>query len=104
MEWKFEMVALFKAGKIAEARKLLCGKIRADEIEEVYSVDLVGDPATNKGLFESKTMRKTIKQIIESNTSHPFTKTLREMMDEEVLTEMDMGDEYEPESLEVEVE
>ena len=36
LEWKFEMVELFKAGKINDARKLLCGKLRADEIEEVY--------------------------------------------------------------------
>jgi replication factor C small subunit len=35
-EWKFEMVDLFKAGKITEARKLLCGKVRAEEMEEVY--------------------------------------------------------------------
>jgi replication factor C small subunit len=35
-DWKFDMVALFKAGKISEARKLLCGKLRAEEMEEVY--------------------------------------------------------------------
>ncbi len=35
-DWKFDMVALFKAGKITDARKLLCGKIRAEEMEEVY--------------------------------------------------------------------
>ena len=35
-EWKFEMVELFKSGKINEARKLLCGKLRAEEMEEVY--------------------------------------------------------------------
>jgi len=35
-DWKFDMVDLFKAGKIQEARKLLCGKIRAEEMEEVY--------------------------------------------------------------------
>ncbi len=35
-DWKFDMVALFKAGKITEARKLLCGKLRAEEMEEVY--------------------------------------------------------------------
>ena len=35
-DWKFDMVELFKAGKIQEARKLLCGKIRAEEMEEVY--------------------------------------------------------------------
>jgi replication factor C small subunit len=35
-DWKFDMVTLFKAGKITEGRKLLCGKIRAEEMEEVY--------------------------------------------------------------------
>jgi replication factor C small subunit len=35
-DWKFEMVKLFKAGKITEARKMLCGKLRDDEMEEVY--------------------------------------------------------------------
>lgn len=35
-DWKFEMVKLFKAGKITEARKLLCGKLRDDEMEDVY--------------------------------------------------------------------
>jgi len=35
-DWKLEMVELFKAGKIHDARKLLCGTIRAEEMEEVY--------------------------------------------------------------------
>ena len=35
-DWKFDMVVLFKAGKITEARKLLCGKIQAEEMVEVY--------------------------------------------------------------------
>lgn len=35
-DWKFEMVALFNAGKITQGRKMLCGKIRAEEMEEVY--------------------------------------------------------------------
>ena len=35
-DWKFDMVELFNAGKITEARKLLCGKLRAEEMEEVY--------------------------------------------------------------------
>lgn len=35
-DWKFDMVDLFKAGKINEARRMLCGKLRAEEIEEVY--------------------------------------------------------------------
>jgi replication factor C small subunit len=36
LDWKFNMVELFKAGKITEARKILCGKLRAEEMEEVY--------------------------------------------------------------------
>ena len=35
-DWKFDMVELFKTGKIQEARKLLCGKLRAEEMEDVY--------------------------------------------------------------------
>jgi replication factor C small subunit len=35
-DWKFDMVALFNAGKITEARKMLCSKLRAEEMEEVY--------------------------------------------------------------------
>lgn len=47
-DWKFDMVELFKAGKITEARKLLCGKIRAEEMEEVYrwiydNINIFGD-------------------------------------------------------------
>lgn len=36
LEWKFDMIELFKAGKISEARKMLCGKITADEMVQVY--------------------------------------------------------------------
>jgi hypothetical protein len=47
-DWKLEMVELFKAGKIQEARKLLCGTIRPEEMEEVYrwlydNIELFGD-------------------------------------------------------------
>lgn len=35
-DWKFDMVKLFKSGKIQEARKMLCGKLRAEEMEEVF--------------------------------------------------------------------
>jgi replication factor C small subunit len=49
-DWKFDMVSLFKARKIHEARKLLCGKLRAEEMEEVYTwlynnADIFGDKA-----------------------------------------------------------
>jgi hypothetical protein len=36
-DWKYDMINLFKAGKILDARKLLCGKLRAEEMEEVFS-------------------------------------------------------------------
>jgi replication factor C small subunit len=35
-DWKIAMVELFKAGKINDARKLLCGAVRPEEMEEVY--------------------------------------------------------------------
>ena len=49
-EWRFQMVELFKARKITEARKLLCGKVRNEEIEEIYTwlyknISIFGDEA-----------------------------------------------------------
>jgi replication factor C small subunit len=35
-DWKIQMVDLFKEGKIHEARKLLCGTVRAEEMEDIY--------------------------------------------------------------------
>jgi replication factor C small subunit len=35
-DYKIEMVSLFKAGKISEARKLLCSQARPEEMEEIY--------------------------------------------------------------------
>jgi replication factor C small subunit len=47
-DWKLDMVELFKAGKIVEARKLLCGAVRPEEMEEIYrwlydNIDLFGE-------------------------------------------------------------
>ena len=47
-DWKLDMVELFKAGKITEARKMLCGTIRPEEMEDVYrwlydNITLFGD-------------------------------------------------------------
>jgi len=47
-DWKFDMVNLFKAGDIYGARKLLCGKIRAEEMQDVYrwlydNIEIFGD-------------------------------------------------------------
>jgi len=46
-DYKFEMVELFKAGKIQAARKLLCGTARPEEMGEIYrwmydNLDLFG--------------------------------------------------------------
>lgn len=35
-DYRTEMVDLFKAGKISEARKLVCSQARPDEMEEIY--------------------------------------------------------------------
>jgi replication factor C small subunit len=47
-DWKFDMVDLFKAGKIRDARKLLCGKVRAEEMVDIYrwmydNLEMFGD-------------------------------------------------------------
>jgi replication factor C small subunit len=47
-EWRFEVVELFKARKINEGRKLVCSKIRADEVGEFFTwmytnVEMFGD-------------------------------------------------------------
>lgn len=46
-DWKIDMVDLFKKGKIIEARRLVCGKARPEEIEDIYrwmydNLDLFG--------------------------------------------------------------
>jgi replication factor C small subunit len=50
-DYKLEMVSLFKAGKITEARKLVCGQVRPEEIDEIYrwlydNVTIFGEEAT----------------------------------------------------------
>ena len=47
-DYKFEMIELFKKGKISEARKLICSQASPDEMEEVYrwlydNVEVFGD-------------------------------------------------------------
>jgi replication factor C small subunit len=59
-DWKFDMVTLFKAGKITEARKMLCSKLRAEEMEEVYrwlydNIEIFGDEANqDKAILQIK--------------------------------------------------
>jgi DNA polymerase III delta prime subunit len=56
-DYKIEMVQLFKAGKISEARKLVCGQARPEEMEEIYrwlydNITIFGDEATqNKAIL-----------------------------------------------------
>jgi DNA polymerase III delta prime subunit len=52
-DYKVEMVELFKKGKIKEARTLLCGRVRPEEIEEIYTwmyqnLDLFGKSEEQK--------------------------------------------------------
>jgi len=52
-DYKIEMVELFKAGRIQDARKLLCGRARPEEIPEIYTwlyqnVDLLGTTEEQK--------------------------------------------------------
>jgi DNA polymerase III delta prime subunit len=47
-DYKIEMVQLFKQGKIGDARKLVCGQARPEEMEEIYrwlydNIELFGD-------------------------------------------------------------
>lgn len=72
-------------------------------IGEVFSVDLVTDPATTKGISESRapTMKKTFKQIVESSKGLIGKKTVAENMRrvlEEAMTTGEM-----PATAEVEV-
>lgn len=53
-DYKLNMVQLFRAGKIREARKLICGQISTEEYNEVYrwlydNLDLWGDEERQDG-------------------------------------------------------
>jgi replication factor C small subunit len=52
-DYKIAMVELFKKGKIQDARKLLCGKARPEEMEDIYrwmydNLELFGDSDEKK--------------------------------------------------------
>jgi DNA polymerase III delta prime subunit len=52
-DYKFEMVELFKNGKVSEARKLICSQARPEEMEEIYrwlydNVEIFGDDANQE--------------------------------------------------------
>ena len=53
VEYRLEMVELFKKGKIKEARQLLCGRARPEEMEEIFrwmyeNLDLFGSDDETK--------------------------------------------------------
>ena len=56
-DYKVEMVELFKAGKISDARKLLCSQARPEDMEEIYrwlydNIEIFGDEAQqNKAIL-----------------------------------------------------
>lgn len=52
-DYKIQMVELFKKGKIGEARKLVCGQARPEEMEEIYrwlydNIAIFGDEPTQE--------------------------------------------------------
>jgi len=52
-DYKIQMVELFKKGKISEARKLVCGQARPEEMEEIYrwlydNIAIFGDEPTQE--------------------------------------------------------
>jgi hypothetical protein len=52
-DYKLNVVALFKEGKIKAARELLCVSVRPDEMEEIYrwlydNLDLFGETDADK--------------------------------------------------------
>jgi hypothetical protein len=59
-------------------------KLVVESLTEVYSVDVVRNPATNRGLFESedKRMKTTVRRLLERHRRHPVAKQLLENLDE----------------------
>lgn len=53
IDYKIEMVSLFKLGKINEARKVVCGRAQPQEMEEIYrwlydNIEIFGDEETQE--------------------------------------------------------
>jgi hypothetical protein len=56
-DYRVEMIDLFKKGKISEARKLVCGQARPEEMEDIYrwlyeNVSIFGEePSQEKAIL-----------------------------------------------------
>ncbi len=61
--------------------KRVNGEAVIESIDSVSSVDLVADPASTKGLHESRTMFQTLAQLLETLKGTPQGVTLKEMAD-----------------------
>ncbi len=61
--------------------KQVNGEAVIESIDSVASVDLVADPASTKGLHESRTMFQTLAQLLETLKGTPQGVTLKEMAD-----------------------
>jgi hypothetical protein len=70
------------------------GVVVVESITAVESVDIVSRPATNKSMFESQepvAMKIKIRKLLESKSTSPVAKLLREMAgDDEQIMEMDV--------------
>lgn len=98
--------ALFGLSHVAmcETRRV-AGRERVEAIKSVESVDLVADPATTHGFFESQSKGKnvplTIKQLVESLVKHPKTaaaqvRPLKALAEMDGMGELDTGTDAAP--------
>lgn len=66
-DYKIAMVELFKAGKISDARKLVCSQVRPEEVEDIFrwlynNIELFGDETKQEDAI------KIIKQALVDHT------------------------------------
>lgn len=85
-DYKIQMVELFKQGKIREARNLICGKIRPEEIVELYTwlynnLELFGENEDQKDMalliIKQGLVDHTLVADAEINLSATLTKLAR---------------------------
>lgn len=80
-DYKFEMVELFKLGKIREARKLLCSQVRPDEVEDIFmwlyqNIDIFGDNETMQEDIILKIKEGLVDHVVVSDPEINLSATL----------------------------